>query len=62
MNHFWQAVLGMPHWLMPIHANDFDQSLGCWPDLGEIDLMEVSGLVDVSELMEEGEQRSAEGR
>ena len=24
------------HWLLPIHANDFDQSLGCWPDLGEV--------------------------
>lgn len=29
------------HWLMPSHANDFDDSLGCWPDLGEIDLMEM---------------------
>ena len=28
------------HWLMPIHANDFDQTKGCWPDLGEIDIME----------------------
>ena len=32
----WPAI-----WLMPIHANDFDQSLGCWPDLGEIDLAEM---------------------
>ena len=24
------------HWLMPIHANDFDQTQGCWPDLGEV--------------------------
>lgn len=32
----WPAI-----WLMPVHANDFDQSLGCWPDLGEIDLAEM---------------------
>ena len=25
---------------MPVHANDFDQSLGCWPDVGEIDICE----------------------